>query len=144
MKMSFDEYLKGVIEFTSNIKEKYNRKHRMKFFSFSKYELGDIKEKVNFITNLENYLMDNLFNGKYINYDLSMFLKIVYYVLDEIHKLCFTETWYNDVLEDYLLTDEFIRKLTVFFEKNGDISIKDYINNYGNTIEVSKWWSSEK
>lgn len=144
MKMSFDEYLKEVVEFTSNIKEKYNRKHRMKFFSFSRYELGDIEEKVNFITNLENYLTDNLFNGKYINYDLSMFLKIVYYVLDEIHKLSFTEPWYNDVLEDYLLTDEFIRKLTIFFEENGDIPIRDYINKYGNTIEISKWWSSKK
>ena len=73
-----------------------------------------------------------------------MFLKIVYYVLDEVHKLSFTESWYNDVLEGYLLTDEFIRKLTIFFEKNGDISIRDYINQYGNTIEISKWWSSKK
>ena len=131
MRMSFDEYLNGVIKFTSNIKEKYNRKYRMKFFSFSRYELEDIKEKANFITKLENFLIDNLFKGKYINYDLSMFLKIVYYVLDEVHKLSFTESWYNDVLEGYLLTDEFIRKLTIFFEKNGDISIRDYINQYG-------------
>lgn len=144
MRMSFDEYLNGVIEFSSNIKDRYNRKHRMKFFSFSRYELGDVEEKVNFITNLENYLVENLFNGKYINYDLSMFLKTVYYVLDEIHKLSFTEPWYNDVLEDYLLTDEFIKKLTIFFEENGDISIRDYINKYGNTIEISKWWSSKK
>ena len=144
MRMSFEEYLNGVIEFTSNIKEKYNRKYRMKFFSFSRYELEDIKEKANFITKLENFLIDNLFKGKYISYDLSMFLKIVYYVLDEVHKLSFTESWYNDVLECYLLTDEFIRKLTIFFEKNGDISIRDYINQYGNTIEISKWWSSKK
>lgn len=143
MKMSFEEYLKGVIDFTSNIKEKYIRKRLMKYFSFSRYEISDIEEKIKYITSLENYLVENLFEGRYMNYDLSMFLKIVYYVLDEVHKLSFTEPWYRDVIEDYLLTDEFIRKLTIFHEQKGNMSIVDYINMYGRTIEISRWWTSK-
>lgn len=143
MKMSFEEYLKGVIDFTSNIKEKYSRKRLMKYFSFSRYEISDIEEKIRYITSLENYLVENLFEGRYMNYDLSMFLKIVYYVLDEVHKLSFTEPWYRDVIEDYLLTDEFIRKLTIFHEQKGNMSIVDYINTFGRTIEISRWWTSK-
>jgi hypothetical protein len=143
MKISFEEYLKGAIDFTSNIKEKYSRKRLMKYFSFSRYEISDIEEKIRYITSLENYLVENLFEGRYMNYDLSMFLKIVYYVLDEVHKLSFTEPWYRDVIEDYLLTDEFIRKLTIFHEQKGNMSIVDYINMYGRTIEVSRWWTSK-
>ena len=143
MKMSFEEYLKGVIDFTSNIKEKYSRKRLMKYFSFSRYEISDIEEKIKYITSLENYLVENLFEGRYMNYDLSMFLKIVYYVLDEVHKLSFTEPWYRDVIEDYLLTDEFIRKLTIFHEQKGNMSIVDYINTFGRTIEISRWWTSK-
>lgn len=142
-KMSFKEYLNGVLEFTSNVKEKYSRKRLMKFFTFSKYEISDIEEKIRYITSLENYLVENLFEGRYMNYDLFMFLKIVNYVLDEIHKLSFTEPWYRDVIEDYMLTDEFIRKLTIFFEEKGNMTIIDYINTFGRTIEVSKWWTSK-
>lgn len=141
MKISFKEYLNGVLEFTSNVKEKYSRKRLMKYFSFSRYEISDIEEKIKFITSLENFLVERLFEGRYMNYDIFMFLKTVNYVLDEVHKLSFTEPWYRDVIESYLLTDEFIRKLTIFYEQKGNMSIVDYINMYGRTIEVSRWWT---
>lgn len=143
MKISFKEYLNGVLEFTSNVKEKYSRKRLMKYFSFSRYEISNIEEKIKFITSLENFLVERLFEGRYMNYDISMFLKTVNYVLDEVHKLSFTEPWYRDVIESYLLTDEFIRKLTIFYEQKGNMSIVDYINMYGRTIEVSRWWTSK-
>ena len=141
MKISFKEYLNGVLEFTSNVKEKYSRKRLLKYFSFSRYEISDIEEKIKFITSLENFLVERLFEGRYMNYDIFMFLKTVNYVLDEVHKLSFTEPWYRDVIESYLLTDEFIRKLTIFYEQKGNMSIVDYINMYGRTIEVSRWWT---
>lgn len=144
MEISFKEYLKGVLEFTSNVKEKYSRKRLMKFFSFSRNEINEIEEKIKYITSLENFLVEKLFEGRYMNYDISTFLKTVNYVLDEVHKLSFTEPWYRDVIESYLLTDEFIRKLTIFFEQKGNMSIVDYINTFGRTIEVSEWWSSKR
>ena len=144
MEISFKEYLKGVLEFTSNVKEKYSRKRLMKFFSFSRNEINEIKEKIKYITSLENFLVEKLFEGRYMNYDISTFLKTVNYVLDEVHKLSFTEPWYRDVIESYLITDEFIRKLTIFFEQKGNMSIVDYINTFGRTIEVSEWWSSKR
>lgn len=141
MEISFKEYLKGVLDFTSNVKEKYSRKRLMKFFSFSRNEINEIEEKIKYITSLENFLVEKLFEGRYMNYDISTFLKTVNYVLDEVHKLSFTEPWYRDVIESYLLTDEFIRKLTIFFEQKENMSIVDYINTFGRTIEVSEWWS---
>ena len=144
MEISFKEYLKGVLEFTSNVKEKYSRKRLMKFFSFSRNEINEIEEKIKYITSLENFLVEKLFEGRYMNYDISTFLKTVNYVLDEVHKLSFTEPWYRDVIESYLITDEFIRKLTIFFEQKGNMSIVDYINTFGRTIEVSEWWSSKR
>ena len=144
MEISFKEYLKGVLEFTSNVKEKYSRKRLMNFFSFSRNEINEIEKKIKYITSLENFLVEKLFEGRYMNYDISTFLKTVNYVLDEVHKLSFTEPWYRDVIESYLLTDEFIRKLTIFFEQKGNMSIVDYINTFGRTIEVSEWWNSKK
>lgn len=144
MEISFKEYLKVVLDFTSNVKEKYSRKRLMKFFSFSRNEINEIEEKIKYITSLENFLVEKLFEGRYMNYDISTFLKTVNYVLDEVHKLSFTEPWYRDVIESYLLTDEFIRKLTIFFEQKGNMSIVDYINTFGRTIEVSEWWSSKR